>query len=277
MINEFQGRANGSLWTAPAGYVTAPVANGTPCTESLNDGIPDQWKVAKGLSTTDTNLYKTVAPNGDTWLNNYLNGGAAVSGGGGGTNTTLTITNITVTAITSTSATINWTTSNPANSTVNYGICSNLKPTPTNPANVLMHSVNLTGLTASTIYTFNVESFDGTTTLTSGNSIFTTTAAPGGGTPGQPLAPMALSSSAPTQAFQLQWSPSPTVGVTSYKIYRSTTSGTGFVLKAQVTSTPWVDTAVTAGQTLYYVVTAVCPGCTTQESAFSNQIVAVIP
>jgi len=27
----------------------------------------------KGLSTTDHTLYKTVAPNGYTWLENYLN------------------------------------------------------------------------------------------------------------------------------------------------------------------------------------------------------------
>jgi len=42
--------------------------------ESLHDGIPDQWKALKGLSTTDPNLHKTVAPNGYTWLENYLNG-----------------------------------------------------------------------------------------------------------------------------------------------------------------------------------------------------------
>ncbi len=289
IINQYQTGGAGGFWPngvtftgspnippPTANWTDTPVINGTLCTESLHDGIPDQWKVAKGLSTTDVTVYKTIAPNGDTWLNNYLNGGGAVSGGGGGTNTPLTITNITVTNITSTSATINWTTSNPANSIVNYGICSSLMPTPTNPANVTMHSVALAGLTPSTIYTFNVESFDGTTTLTSPNSIFTTLASTGGN-PTVPTPPVALALSAPLQAFQLQWTASTTAGVTSYKIYRSPTSGTGYVLKAQVTGTIWVDTAVAAGQTLYYVVTAVCPGCTTQESAFSNQIVAVIP
>jgi hypothetical protein len=40
----------------------------------MHDGIPDQWKTAKGLSTTDPNLYRATAPNGYTYLENYLNG-----------------------------------------------------------------------------------------------------------------------------------------------------------------------------------------------------------
>ena len=47
---------------------------GSACTESLHDGIPDSWKAAQGLSTTDTSLYKKVAPNGYTYLENYING-----------------------------------------------------------------------------------------------------------------------------------------------------------------------------------------------------------
>jgi hypothetical protein len=74
MIAEYQNSTPGSFWTAPSGYTTAPVSNGTACTESLHDGIPDQWKVLKGLSTTDSSLNSEVAPNGYTWLENYLNG-----------------------------------------------------------------------------------------------------------------------------------------------------------------------------------------------------------
>jgi hypothetical protein len=51
-----------------------PVTNFSVCTESQHDGIPDQWKAAKGLSTSDPSLYKKVAPNGYTWLENYING-----------------------------------------------------------------------------------------------------------------------------------------------------------------------------------------------------------
>ena len=57
------------------GQHTAPaIPAGTACTESLHDGIPDQWKSANGLSTTDPNLNSEVAPNGFTYLENYLNG-----------------------------------------------------------------------------------------------------------------------------------------------------------------------------------------------------------
>ncbi len=57
-----------------ANWQDAPVVNGTACVESMHDGIPDAWKQAKGLSLIDPNLYNTVAPNGYTWLENYLNG-----------------------------------------------------------------------------------------------------------------------------------------------------------------------------------------------------------
>jgi Abnormal spindle-like microcephaly-assoc'd, ASPM-SPD-2-Hydin len=50
------------------------VVGGTACTESMHDGIPDQWKAAHGLSTTDSTLHKQQAPNGYTYLENYLNG-----------------------------------------------------------------------------------------------------------------------------------------------------------------------------------------------------------
>jgi pectate lyase len=53
------------------GYPT--IDPGVTCTESLSDGIPDQWKIAHGLSTTDTGLNARTAPNGFTYLENYLN------------------------------------------------------------------------------------------------------------------------------------------------------------------------------------------------------------
>jgi hypothetical protein len=78
IINEYVNKAPpGSLWTAPAGYVTAPVANGTACTETLHDGLPDQWKTANGLSTTDPNLYKEITSDGYTVLERYNNGNGA--------------------------------------------------------------------------------------------------------------------------------------------------------------------------------------------------------
>jgi pectate lyase len=66
------GEYGGPHYKGPESGPSIPA--GTPCQESQHDGIPDQWKAAKGLSTTDRNVHKTIAPNGYTWLENYLNG-----------------------------------------------------------------------------------------------------------------------------------------------------------------------------------------------------------
>jgi hypothetical protein len=73
MVDEY----NAGTGTEPVtnGNVTLPtLAAGTPCTSSLDDGIANQWKIKYGLSITDASLYKTTAPNGYTYLENYLNG-----------------------------------------------------------------------------------------------------------------------------------------------------------------------------------------------------------
>lgn len=48
------------------------LAAGTPCTTTQNDGIPDAWKTANGLSTSDATLFSKVAPNGWTYLESYM-------------------------------------------------------------------------------------------------------------------------------------------------------------------------------------------------------------
>jgi pectate lyase len=86
IVAQYQNRGSGGYWpnavTAVLSSLPAPKSDWTDqpltgfsaCTESLHDGIPDQWKSAQGLSTTDPNLYKSTAPNGYTYLENYLNG-----------------------------------------------------------------------------------------------------------------------------------------------------------------------------------------------------------
>ena len=87
IVNQYKSRGPGGFWPngvtdAGTSSVPSPTTNWTDqpvtgfsaCTESLHDGIPDQWKSNQGLSTTDPNLYKTVAPNGYTYLENYMNG-----------------------------------------------------------------------------------------------------------------------------------------------------------------------------------------------------------
>jgi pectate lyase len=66
------GTSSPSSENQVGGYPT--LDPGTPCQESLHDGIPDQWKAAQGLSTLDTSLASSTAANGYTYLENYLNG-----------------------------------------------------------------------------------------------------------------------------------------------------------------------------------------------------------
>ena len=72
VIAQYRAKGPGNFFT---GQFNAPsIPGGSACTESLHDGIPDQWKQLKGLSTSDSTLYKQTAPNGYTYLENYLNG-----------------------------------------------------------------------------------------------------------------------------------------------------------------------------------------------------------
>jgi len=74
----------------------------------------------------------------------------------------------------------------------------------------------------------------------------------------------------------LSWIAS-TSSVSGYNVYRSTTSGSGYVKinSSLVSVLTYTDSNVTNGTTYYYVTTAV--DSTGTESAFSNQATAVIP
>lgn len=71
---------------------------------------------------------------------------------------------------------------------------------------------------------------------------------------------------------------SSTPTVTGYFFYRSTTNGSGYTKlnSTPVSSCAFTDTTVQANTTYFYVATAFDPGASS-ESAFSNQITAVIP
>lgn len=72
VIAQYKAKGPGNFFT---GQFSAPsIPAGSACSESLHDGIPDQWKQLNGLSTSDSTLYKQTAPNGYTYLENYLNG-----------------------------------------------------------------------------------------------------------------------------------------------------------------------------------------------------------
>jgi len=75
----------------------------------------------------------------------------------------------------------------------------------------------------------------------------------------------------------LSWLPSTSVGVIGYNVYRGTVSGGPYTKlnSLLLVVTTYTDTTVQAGQTYYYVTTAVNSEGT--QSAYSNQAKAVVP
>lgn|SRR5487761_282406 len=84
-------------------------------------------------------------------------------------------------------------------------------------------------------------------------------------------------SSIPTHSVTLSWVASASSGVIGYNIYRSQTSGGSYTKlnSAVIAGVSYIDAGVSAGQTYYYVATAVGQGNT--ESAYSAQVSASIP
>lgn len=84
------------------------------------------------------------------------------------------------------------------------------------------------------------------------------------------------STTAPAQhSVTLHWTASTSPNITGYKIYRATAQGGPYASLTSVTGTSYVDNAVGAGQTYYYVTTAV--DSNNAESGYSNEATAVVP
>jgi hypothetical protein len=94
------------------------------------------------------------------------------------------ISGVSSSAVTSSSATINWTTNEPSDSQVEYGLNSNYgNSTTLNATRVTSHSQVISGLAANTQYHFRVRSRDAAGNLAvSADSTFTTAPAPPAGT-----------------------------------------------------------------------------------------------
>jgi bacillopeptidase F len=74
----------------------------------------------------------------------------------------------------------------------------------------------------------------------------------------------------------LSWDASSSSSIAGYRVYRSTSAGTGFVpLTAIIADLTYVDSTVAASNTYYYVVTAV--DSVGVESPYSNEVTAIIP
>lgn len=79
-----------------------------------------------------------------------------------------------------------------------------------------------------------------------------------------------------SHSVSLNWTPSAST-VVGYNTYSSQTSGGPYtkLTSAPVAATSYTDASVTAGQTYFFVVTSV--NSSSQESAFSNEVSAVVP
>jgi fibronectin type 3 domain-containing protein len=110
-----------------------------------------------------------------------------------------------------------------------------------------------TGLTSGVTYFYTVAAVD----------VVGNVSAPSAAVSGTPMdtlapaAPLGLLSTAGDSQVGLDWSDSPEPDWASYRVYRSTVTGTGFALVATVTASAYQDTTATNGTTFYYIVTAV--------------------
>jgi len=94
-------------------------------------------------------------------------------------------------------------------------------------------------------------------------------------TPPLPPTSVTAAGGASPGSVQLNWTGSTTAGVTGYNVYRSASSGGGYVKITLVNGTSYTDTGLTSGTPYYYVVTAVGPG--NLESVNSNEAFATAP
>jgi regulation of enolase protein 1 (concanavalin A-like superfamily) len=91
----------------------------------------------------------------------------------------------------------------------------------------------------------------------------------GGGDTTPPAAPTGLSATAGDGQVSLDWNNNSEGDLAGYRVYRSTTSGSGYGQIASPSSSAYTDSGVSNGTTYYYVVTAY--DTSDNESGYSNE------
>lgn len=218
--------------------------------------------IAEDEMVTATGTYSATAPLGssNSWIMQMVAFRTPVLGAATGPTTP---TNLTTTGVSSSQINLTWTAS-----TDNVGVTGYLVERCqgagcTNFAQIAAPSgtsFNDTGLPSNITYSYRVRATDG-----SGN-----------------LSPYSNVSSATTLAstshsVALTWTASTTPNIAGYNIYRSTISGGSYMKlnSSLVVPTAYTDSTVVAGQTYFYVATAV--DTSGNESVYSTQVQAVIP
>jgi hypothetical protein len=147
-----------------------------------------------------------------------------------------------------TSATITWTTNEAATSVVNYGLTSSYGSASSSAALSTGHTINLSGLTASTTYHFQVRSVDASSNIATSSDLVLTTAAPADVIP--PVL-SAIASSTATSTATITWT---TNEVSDSRVDYGTTAsyGSASTSAAFVTSHSVMLTGLTASTTYHF-------------------------
>jgi hypothetical protein len=116
------------------------------------------------------------------------------------------------------------------------------------------------------------------TPTTSGTFSFTAHVADSSSSPASASANLSIATSAASShSVMLNWSASPSPGVTGYNVYRSTVSGSGYtkINSSAVSGLSYTDATVVNGITYYYVTTSV--DSSGDESSYSQQVNMIVP
>ncbi|MCP4752511.1 MAG: DUF1566 domain-containing protein, partial [Proteobacteria bacterium] len=147
------------------------------------------------------------------------------------------------------SAIVQWLTDEAADSLVEYGTTSSYDASLDSAEAVLNHQLTLTGLTRGTIYHYRVLSTDaaGHQSFTQDKTFMVA-----------PAITVGVSAYPGDGEAVLVWSSNTEQNLTGYNVYRSTTSGSGFVKRnaTPVTDSIYADQGLSNGTTYYYKVSA---------------------
>lgn len=195
----------------------------------LSNAVADQtanYRVDGGLNSTTTYSYKVqfITANGDKTAFSNIISDIPDGSGGIGANPFPTITNVAVTNIKNTSVTVTWTTDDVATSRVDYGATTSYGNNVINTAYVKNHSIDLTGLTPNTVYTYKVTSTNltpGTKADDNGGAGYTFTTA------GGPQISAVTATNITSNSATITWNTNKTSD--SYVYYSSSVSGGALV------------------------------------------------
>jgi alkaline phosphatase/fibronectin type 3 domain-containing protein len=160
-----------------------------------------------------------------------------------------------VAEVTDRTARIAWMTDDPAGSRVEYGLNSLYGSVEELPARTRVHSVHLRGLTPAATFHFRVLSRDAAgNTSVSGDRTFTTLA-----DTFPPAAPTGLVAVPGDGQVTLDWSDGGEPDMVGYFVYRSETSGGGYlrIVASPLAASEHRDGTAENGRTYFYVVTAI--------------------